>query len=320
MNRRRTQSEIKNIVTMAIVAVIIYIMVFSLSVLAKNSEEEAEQLLAEVQLSSSPQHIEVDNQYGSYSLTLGTNSWICDQNEDLNIIHTRVTMMSMTLRSLEPSRMLEASDEYLESFGLLDPQATIAMTVDGEEKVYSIGNYNPTLDAYYMIASGSDYIYLISSSNVATINRDLMELIDEPTFTGTDAQDIETIDLTSSIASYSISRVDTSTFTVVTVTETFSSTQYKVQRLYSVLNSATYVCASYNATEEDLAQYGLVDPEVVMEITFADGASYTISVGTGLDGNHYLSEGDDGYVYQIGDSYYESFIERIPISNLKSDD
>ncbi len=207
----------------------------------------------------------------AFHLDTESGEWIYDDDEAFPASTDKITSLLEVFAEYEADFIIEDVTDY-EQYGLDDPVCTISITLE-DETVYEInlGNFS-SLDSERYIEFGDGNVYLAVVDPYDSYDLELSDMILHDT--------IDTISQADSITfsgaqNYTIYYEEDSANTYCTddvyfvengdlPLDTDSVTTY-LSRFYNTVLS-DYV--SYNATEEELEQYGLSDPELVITVEY----------------------------------------------------
>lgn len=197
--------------------------------------------------------------------------------------------------------------EDLTDFGLVDPAATVEVVYqDGSTFSYKVGGENSGY--YYVMVDGSDEVYLASvnsslfDSCYELADTTLLELeigedtssaasIAQSVGTYSDAAIINTLHLSGAAFEREITlEYDGSVGYVMTEPRRTDADSTKASNIAQALTSLSADSLVLpHPSEDDLAEYGLAEPDVVCEFT-SGGKDYVLTVSaTDSDGNRYIT-------------------------------
>lgn len=202
--------------------------------------------------------------------------------------------MAFALEEITSDRTIEAPED-LSEYGLDDPQCTIDVTA-GENSYQLLIGDETTLDGLLYLSTGDGNVYLVSSSLLNAFSYGLYDIIqtesipsitDVSSFTIERASDsLEMVYLEDSGLAYSSEYVwflrDGEDYLTL-------DTDGTEDLLSSVADLNWLSCVSYDATDDDLAAYGLDAPAVTVTIHYTETAA--VDTGeTDEDGNAVTEE------------------------------
>lgn len=190
--------------------------------------------------------------------------------------------MAYALEEITSDRTIEAPED-LSEYGLDAPQCTIDVSAGVDSYQLLIGD-ETTLDGLLYLSTGDGNVYLVSSSLLSAFSYGLYDIIDMediPSITDVSAftiqrasDSLELVYLEDSGLAYSSEYVwflrDGEAYLTL-------DTDGAEDLLRSVTGLSWTSCVSYNATDDDLAAYGLDVPAVTVTIHYTE----TVTVDTG---------------------------------------
>lgn len=84
---------------------------------------------------------------------------------------------------------------------------------------------------------------------------------------------------------------------------------------FALKNIACDNCVTYDASESDLRNFGLDQPEIEIRLTMKDDSVFTVKVAEAEDGTGYLNAWDNQIVYHITVRELENLKEKISLKN-----
>lgn len=304
-------------VVLAVLALVVYGIFIGITLMQKGEAETEQFYYDQLLLPDSPDVIRVEHGTDCYELKKNGAQWVYTEDTDLPVSRVDVTFMNTTLRELVPERMIPDGEDYFHEFGLDQPSTIITMTVDGMEKVYRIGDYNPVLGEFYLSVDDSNCVYLLSIENTALINRSLLDLVADPYATDLDAASILAFGIKRGDDVYMAVHEDGAFTVTVSDGSSFQCSEYRVLNISSGFSAAEYSCSYINADEAEMEACGLAEPVLFTEIIMTDGSSLQLAVGEGSDGSYYMNENGGDTIYRIETSYFERLMERTSLKTLK---
>ena len=190
--------------------------------------------------------------------------------------------MAYALEKITSDRTIEAPED-LSEYGLDEPQCTVDIAA-GEDSYQLLIGDETTLDGLLYLSTGDGNVYLVSSGLLSAFSYGLYDIID--------MEDIPSI---TDVSSFTIDRASDSLELVYREDSGLAySSEYVwflrdgedyltlgtdgVEDLLSAVTGLSWAsCVNYNATEDDLAAYGLDAPAVTVTIHYTE----TVTVDTG---------------------------------------
>lgn len=242
--------------------------------------------------------ITFENEHGTLNITRNTSmankdaEWSMDELGDIKPNSTAVKACVNICAGLKGRQLVEENASDLAKYGLADPAARIAVSADGQSGVtFLIGDEIPTGNYRYAALEGSSDVYTVLITNVNYFLQDAtyfcsLSIVDTPS--DDDWPEIERLTVKRKDLDYDM--------VFVTVDEEDApigmvSTQAMIKPVYAGLDitnssAVTHGIWGLEATEavvlkptdEDLAEYGLDDPQCTV-ILDTDSQDYTLKVG-----------------------------------------
>lgn len=279
-------------------------------------------------------------------------SWTYDGDADFPVDPEQMDVLLSYFTELGADFIIENPDD-LAQYGLDDPTCSIEITSGDETQTVLLGDYS-TMDSQRYVSIGDGNVYLVASDPLAAFDVELSAFIDNddiPGFGDVDSISIEGVD-NYEIVYQEYSEDSTDTYNSEDVyfkkdgDDLSPLDTEKVDQYLSALSGMsqdTYV--TYKATDEELATYGLDDPELSATIAYTvteeneDGEqeerSETFSFALSRDAetkaapaeetdeaeettdseeaaegktSAYVRIGDSPIIYQISESSYEALM------------
>jgi hypothetical protein len=245
---------------------------------------------------------------------------------DLNKVET----MLSAIQEIKASRSIEQIDS-LSEYGLEEPGCKITVgTLEGSKFTYHVGDKNEVTGEYYLLTGQSEKVYMVDSGLHNAFSKTLMDMVQRqeiPDLSSAKEIMIETPDSLKKI-------VYKDTHKGITYTNAYKwfyefdvegNIVYsplgsnKVRRLQSSVSDITWKgCVDYDATNDELANYGLDRPRVVVNVKYSNG-DFNLMFGDQVDDNCYAKTGDTGIVYLVSTDVVEELIS-VDFESLRPDD
>ena len=278
----------------------------------KNTDTPAEN--ADIlKISSIPSKLEITLGSENFQLVQNNNQWTCREYDGLKLSYSKIAFMIETLRSLEAERILQNS-AAVKKYGLEKPSAIIKACTGSRVQTYYIGDYNSILNEYYVKTDDSDDIFLVRAENIRLLNRSLRQLVDVPEITRLQTNEITEITAEQG-KKYSMERVQ-SGFLAKYDGRTTLISDYKAMKVYAAINSATYDCQVYDASENMKKSYGFDHPAATIKVKIQNGDVHTLKLAESK-GQYYANENDTAVIYQIDENYYSEILKRTRFEGLE---
>jgi len=214
----------------------------------------------------------------------GENGWLYDEDEAFPVSEEKVMKILDHFEDFAATFIIEDVTDYSQ-YGMDDPECTLTITT--AEKTYNIklGAFSK-MDEQRYVDIGDGNVYLVGEDPMDYVDSNLSSMIlhdDTPGF--------ETmVDITfAGSENYTITRMDESSNTYNSEDDIYfverggKNVPLKTANVRTFLNTITSLdllnYATYNATAEDLAAYGLDTPElsVTVNYTYTDDEDAVIS-------------------------------------------
>ena len=194
--------------------------------------------------------------------------WLWDEDEAFPVDEAKIADLLEQFGEFGVSFRIEDVDDYGQ-YGLEKPEAVISITAGESSYTVQLGNYS-TLDSERYVSIGDGNVYLVKHDPLDDYALTIEDLIlDDVIPDVSDATEL----VFAGAESYTISYEEESTktccaedvyFTEEKPLDTDSVSGY----LNVVKNLSTTTYVSYNATEEELAAFGLDTPELTVTVTY----------------------------------------------------
>lgn len=224
------------------------------------------------------------------SFTKDGDVWSYDGDSEFPVIQSKVENTADTVRKLEAVRKLEGGDG-LAAYGLDQPVRRITVTPgEGEAKTILLGDMTEDGD-FYAVIDGEETPWLISSVLYDKTSYSLEEYLKLEEFPDVEGTDIRSITVTEDgeTEHYVKKTVDEAEGSIAWYKDSADSEENKLadnSALNVLADSLSSLkvssCANYKVTEEELAGYGLDDPQVVLSYVYEKNGkeeTFTLSVG-----------------------------------------
>ena len=268
----------------------------------------------------------------------GENGWLYDDDEAFPVSEEKVTDILSHFESFGVSFIIENVEDYSQ-YGLDEPECIIDLTTAEQSYELKLGDFSK-MDEQRYVDIGDGNVYLVSEDPADYMQTDLSSMIlhdETPDFERVvDIRYTGNEDYTISYAeespnSYSeddIYFTEKDGETVPLDPETVTTYLDTIESL-SLVNYATY-----NATDEELASYGLDNPEISVTVNYTCTGedeneisdSYILHIGQNQEElkeaeeaeaneeedipavTKYVRIGDSQIVYELDDSSYETLV------------
>lgn len=216
--------------------------------------------------------------------------WLYDEDEAFPVDEEKISQLLDLFRQLHAAFIIEDVTDYSQ-YGLDDPVCRILLSAGEENYEITLGDYS-TMDSQRYLSLGDGNVYLVADDPLEYFDISLRDLIDNDEVP--DLDQAESILFTGK-ESYQVvyeEYTDDSPYTYCSQDVYFKEEgdallPLDTTRVDSYLSSLSGLTLTgymtYNASEEDLAQYGLDDPELTVTVRYlpseeSETASFTIHI------------------------------------------
>lgn len=243
-----------------------------------------------------------------YSETLAFDkegdTWVYRDNSKFPVESSYLDAIFEALSSVDSYKTIENIENW-DTYGLEIPVCTISVTA-GETYDLAIG-IETTMGGQRYFSIGDGKAYLVDSTILEPFQYDLYDLLaaqELPQMEQVTAMTVKTPDGSYTL-SYDPESGRTYSDDYVWFWEDTALDPAKAQSLIrSVTNLNLAQCENYDA--QDLAVYGLDDPELTISIWDNGSLAYTLSVSAAEDGRCYVLLPGTTMVYSVDDSFRQS--------------
>ncbi len=322
----------------------------------ETEEEELEDLFADL---DSGTILEVTYTVEGDTMTFTRESsdddWLYSEDEDYPIDQSAVSSVVTTSCAISITQVIASDLSNMADFGLDDPYATVTMTdEDGEEYTFYIGNTTGSSTSYYYAyKEGDDRVLSIPSTIISKLETDIQELLDVDSYPSLDSDTFTRIyyeDETQTMELFNDPEDLTTAEAIGTTTWYYLDdgvymplNQSNSTTLLDTITGIEFVsCVNYNASDEELEEYGLADPYGVLTVEYTvtesnlvetettddDGSSYVtettttdntliLNIGNATEADedgvyyYYVTLGDDTAVYTVASDSIEVFVGNV---------
>lgn len=219
------------------------------------------------------------------------DSWKYDEDAAFPVNEDKINSLLEQFESFGASFVIENVEDYGQ-YGLDDPTCTIKIGTEDSSYEVQLGNYS-TMDSQRYVSIGDGNVYLVKDDPMDQFEVSISDMIQNDAapswsqvtsvaFSGNENYDI----------TYTENSTDTYCAEDVYFTEKDGSNKpLSTSRMQTYLNTLRYLTltdyATYNATDEELAEYGLDTPELTVTVGYSyedeDGQlqkdSFVLNVG-----------------------------------------
>jgi hypothetical protein len=288
-----------------------------------STEEESEQLLFDV---DSQQVTVLTVDYSEeMSFQWENDSWYYTADSIFPVNTSRIDSMLSAFTAVTSSKTIE-EPESLSQYGLEEPLCTVTVN-DGEEHTLMIGDESSMGGERY-VSIGDGNVYLTDESVIDSFSYGLMDMVKKEVLP--EINDVQQFIVTSGEKSYEIDYIEDSGLAYSDEYVWFYKDGDDYMALDTVSASSFVAkitgltwgdCVSYNATEEELSEYGFDQPQVSILVNYQESyqvetdildtngdplydtktkdASFTLEIGNYADSYCYARIADSNMVYLI---------------------
>lgn len=205
------------------------------------------------------------------------DQWIYDEDEAFPVDGEKIVGLLNQFSAMGAAFTIE-NPEDLSPYGLSDPTCSITITTDEETYTILLGGYS-TMDSQRYVSIGDGNVYLVADDPLDDFDIGLRDLLDpddipafdqvsEITFTGSENYQIfyEAYE-DDSVRTYCADDV-------YFVQQEDGTLPLDTDKVNSYLQTIRYLDLSdyvtYNVTDEELAQYGLDDPQLTIQVNYTE--------------------------------------------------
>lgn len=269
--------------------------------------------------------------YDSNSLSFHRDgTWVYDGDEAFPVDETKMEELLEPFASFGTSFVIENVEDYAQ-YGLDQPVCTIDLTTHQDSYQITLGSYS-AMDEKRYVSIGDGNVYLVAHDLLEEYDAELSDLICNDKMPDLDA--VDTIQFTGA-QDYAIYYLEDSVDTYCADDVYFVQGQdlpLSTTRTQGYLNTLRFLSltnyVNYKVTEEELANYGLNDPDLTVTVAYTqednDGnpvaATVTLSVGrsqeqkqqaqgaAGDEVSAYVRLGDSSIIYEITGADYDELL------------
>lgn len=257
--------------------------------------------------------------------------WVYDGDEAFPVDESKMEDLLDPFTSFAVSFVIENVEDYAQ-YGLDEPVCTIDLTTDQDSYQITLGSYS-TMDEKRYVSIGDGNVYLVDHDPLEEYDAELSQLIRNDDMPDLDnvttiqfggAQDYAIYYLEDSVDTYCADDVYFVQDQDLPLSTTRTEGYINTLRFLSLTN---YV--NYKVTEEELADYGLDNPDLAVTVAYTeeddDGntvdGTVTLSVGRsqeqkeqaqeaeeGDDVSAYVRVGDSSIIYEITGTDYDNLM------------
>ena len=204
---------------------------------------------------------------------------------------------------------LVSENANLADYGLDSPEFTVTITkTDGSQKVVFIGKLSPDGTGCYVCAQGSTAVYMAGSDKHYIASKNGNDFIDDRLIE-IGLKDLETVSFSrkkDSVSLYGKCSYDDSNDSFAIYFNKPFTIDSSVYFNKLIENLCSLSAVDYeNATNENLAKFGLAIPEVSVTLGAKNGKTYSLTFSTAKEGFYYGRLNGMGKIFKVEASRYE---------------
>ena len=283
------------------VLVVICIATFALSKTEKKKEniKNSDKTVLEVD-SDSVNKISWKSSLGSLAFEKKDGTWTYTDDANFPVDQDKIAERLKLFKEFGVAFEIEDVDDYGQ-YGLDDPECTITLETDDETYEISLGDYS-TMDSQRYVSIGDGNVYLVKNDPMDSFNVTIDALVKND-----EIPNFNQVEKISEIKVSGSTSLDAKTYL----------------NNVNALNLGTYV--TYNATDEELAKYGLDEPQYNLEVKYTPKSedssedsgdskdseassekTFILHVSAKQDDKAYVRIGDSKIIYEITEDEYKN--------------
>lgn len=311
MAEKRRQHEIRLILLLAAACLAVYLAAAAFLLTGNSAEEQDD---AALRTAASLTEMEVTGADGSFRMEKNQAEWYC-VTKDVPVNSTEVSVMASSFGELTADRIIPQGTACFSQFGLDGDAYQVTVQSQEGKKTWKVGNYNAILDQYYVTVDDGDTIYLVPRQQMEKCMKSLLNLVATPGLTAMNSSEIREYEVRNGTEHYTASKSG-DVFRYRADGKMYEGNGYSAEDIFFALkNIACDNCVTYDASESDLRNFGLDQPEIEIRLTMKDDSVFTVKVAEAEDGTGYLNAWDNQIVYHITVRELENLKEKISLKN-----
>lgn len=262
--------------------------------------------------------------------------WKSADDEKMPLEQTIIDQMVSASATIGATRKIEEGLTNASDYGLDKPVLVVELSYSNDKKVtYTIGETNPYSNEVYFAVSDDDAVYTVNDIFCSFFDYTINELILLDKMATIDKKEIESVIVTTKLGTRQLlseKDEDSEDKTWKIVNESEEQTALEEQTANDLLTALLSLkldnCINYDASEEELAPYGLDEPVVVTinykrqktvspnEQNPSTGSviidlTYKIDIGYDNEGKSYVKLEDSSMVFDVDLSKIELLLKDI---------
>lgn len=297
---RRKKHELKIIAALAVLCAVVYAAAAGLLLLGSDKQDPAAEAL---NLPGPVRTIEISTGGDQFTLTRNFTDWECAERPEVPVNSVMVSIMSTSFNGLEAERIIPAEKVQAADFGLAAPDYVIrAVDAGGVEKTYRIGTFNGLLGQYYVQVEGDEQAYLINKSMMVKLIKNFLNLVDTPNLKDVTASEVKEYLIDNGSQNYRIFP-EGEIYRFEVDGRIYDGDKYSADNIFYALKNIDFDnCVTYTADADDLAAYGLNEPDIQVTMD-VDGKlvkeTIVCRIAENDDGTAYVNVRENSIVYLI---------------------
>ena len=266
--------------------------------------------------------------YGGESYTIVLNSdgtWSYPADSAFPLSQTIAEDMKLASTSVFAIKQLDEVSN-LSEYGLEPPVLVVTTSGNGETITYNIGENNSVAEGYYMMVEGDPNLYISDPSISDVFSKTLLEVVQKESIP--EVKQMQSFTITSDKGEFDLYHDGIAWYDLSLGTEGKLDSD-KVSSLVTNITGLAWInCVAYNADDEALEEYGLLEPALTVDVshvvtkteetgeydengepikkTSDDFETFKVSFGN-VDGTlRYARLDDSRIVYQVNSSVYDN--------------
>lgn len=259
----------------------------------------------------------------------GEESWLYDADEAFPVSEEKITGILSHFEAFGASFIIENVEDYSQ-YGLDDPECVICLSTEDASYEIKLGAFSK-MDEQRYVDIGDGSVYLVSSDPMDYLESSLSGMIlhdDTPAFDTVTAISFDGLDgctITMAEDSADTYSADDLYFAQLGGKNLPLDTDAVTDYLNTITKLTLLDYVTYNATEEELASFGLDEPELTVTVSYADtddnDSTFVLHIGRNAeeqaayekaddadedlpDVTKYVRIGDSQIVYELSETDY----------------
>lgn len=214
--------------------------------------------------SESLKKIGISNPDGSYALVKNVGAWLLEDNGSIEIVQSKAETLASAARYISAVDVIDENAESLGDYGLAEPQATIKIFTNDDDRVFFMGDLTPAGNYYYFMEAGTQTVYTISKSKGQTYLKRLNDYRDM-TITNFDTAAVQEVEIQT--------KNGTLTFEYTPLPEG-QEDEYGAVSVWTITSPINYKAENEKVSEGILTPLSALSASDIVSDSAADIASY----------------------------------------------